>query len=162
MYRTGDRGRWGADGNIEFLGRNDFQVKIRGFRIELGEIEACLLEHREVGEAVVVAREEEGGEKRLVGCYTTGEREPGEGGQGVVESERLREHVAGRLPEHMVPAAYVHLAGGLPLTANGKVDRKALPVPGGEAYAMRSYEAPQGETETKLAQIWAEVLKLER
>src|ERR1041385_8028289 len=79
MYRTGDRGRWGADGNIEFLGRNDFQVKIRGFRIELGEIEACLLEHPEVGEAVVVAREEEGGEKRLVAYYTTAEREQGEG-----------------------------------------------------------------------------------
>jgi amino acid adenylation domain-containing protein len=156
MYRTGDRGRWGAGGNIEFLGRNDFQVKIRGFRIELGEIEARLLEHPEVGEAVVVAREDEPGEKRLVAYYTV--REVGE----EASVEVLRRHLEAKLPEHMVPAAYVHLAGGLPLTANGKVDRKALPIPGSEAYAMQSYEAPQGETETKLAQIWAEVLELER
>jgi aryl carrier-like protein len=156
MYRSGDRGRWLPDGAIEFLGRNDFQVKIRGFRIELGEIEASLAEHAEVREAVVIAREDARGDKRLVAYYTSAETEQ------PVEAGRLREHLLARLPEYMAPAAYVHLPGGLPLTSNGKLDRRALPEPGGDAYATRGYEEPQGETETKLAQIWAEALKLER
>ncbi len=169
MYRTGDLGRWLADGNIEFLGRNDDQVKIRGFRIELGEIEARLLEHGGVREAVVVAREEEAGEKRLVAYYTSaevrgeGEREEsGESGEREeVGAEILRGHLAAKLPEYMVPAAYVQLKS-LPLTANGKLDRRALPAPDTDAYTVREYEAPVGETETKLAEIWAEVLKVER
>ena len=156
MYRSGDLGRWLPDGTIEFLGRNDFQVKIRGFRIELGEIEARLAEHAEVREAVVIAREDTPGDKRLVAYYTAAETEQ------PVEAERLREHLLARLPEYMAPAAYVHLPGGLPLTSNGKLDRRALPAPAGDAYARRSYEEPQGETETTLAQIWAEALKLER
>src|SRR6266478_1632037 len=156
MYKTGDLGRWLADGNIEFLGRNDFQVKIRGFRIELGEIEARLREHPEVREAVVMAREDMPGEKRLVAYYTCPE-----GGGGEVGAEQLRTHLAGKLPEYMVPAAYVRLER-MPLTANGKLDRKALPEPEADAYGVREYEAPVGEVETILAQTWAEVLKVER
>jgi aryl carrier-like protein/DNA-binding XRE family transcriptional regulator len=166
MYRTGDLGRWLADGNIEFLGRNDDQVKIRGYRIELGEIEAKLAEHAGVREAVVVAREDEPGEKRLVAYYTCADtRGQGEGEEGEeaeeVGMEKLRAHLSAQLPEYMVPAAYVRLEW-LPLTPNGKLDRKALPIPDTEAYGVRGYEEPVGETETTLAGIWAEVLKVER
>ena len=137
MYKTGDLGRWLPDGKIEFLGRNDDQVKIRGFRIELGEIEAALGQHSEVREAVVVAREDTAGDKRLVAYYTCQE---GDGsGAG---AEQLRGHLLQKLPEYMVPAAYVRLEK-LPLTPNGKLDRKGLPAPDADAYAMRGYEAPQ-------------------
>src|SRR6185369_6108027 len=98
LYRTGDQGRYRADGNIEFLGRNDHQIKLRGFRIELGEIEARLAEHPGVREAVVLAREDSPGDMRLVGYYTAGEE---------VAVEELRGQLASRLPEYMVPAAYV-------------------------------------------------------
>jgi aryl carrier-like protein len=154
MYRTGDLGRWLADGNIEFLGRNDFQVKIRGFRIELGEIEARLSECEGVQEAVVLALEDKPGDKRLVAYYTASE-------QSGVGAQELRAHVATKLPGHMVPAAYVRLES-LPLTPNGKLNRKALPAPEGDAYAVRQYEAPQGAIEELLADIWAELLNLER
>jgi aryl carrier-like protein len=153
MYKTGDLGKWLPDGNIEFLGRNDFQVKIRGFRIELGEIEARLAECEGVQDAVVAAREDTVGDKRLVAYYTS----DGE----AASAETLRAHMAGRVPEYMVPAAYVRLEK-FPLTPNGKLDRKSLPLPEGDAYATRGYEAPQGEIETALASIWAEVLKLDR
>jgi aryl carrier-like protein len=154
MYRTGDLGRRLADGNIEFLGRNDFQVKIRGFRIELGEIEARLSEYEGVQEAVVLAREDTPGDKRLVAYYTARE-------QNSVGAQELRAHVATKLPEYMVPAAYVKLES-LPLTPNGKLNRKALPAPEGDAYVMRQYEAPQGTTEELLAGIWAKLLHLDR
>ncbi|MES2939619.1 MAG: non-ribosomal peptide synthase/polyketide synthase [Pseudomonadota bacterium] len=152
MYRTADLGRWLPDGSIEFLGRNDSQVKIRGFRIELGEIEARLLEFGGVREAVVLAREDVPGDRRLV-AYCVGDTG--------VTPERLRTHLGRSLPEYMVPAAYV-LLDALPLTRNGKLDAKALPAPEGDAYAGRGYEAPVGETETALASIWAEVLHVER
>ncbi|HEX8317857.1 amino acid adenylation domain-containing protein, partial [Longimicrobium sp.] len=152
LYRTGDLGRWRADGTLEFLGRNDFQVKIRGFRVELGEIEARLLEHPSVREAVVAAREDAAGDRRLV-AYVVG--------SDSVEVEALRSYLSERLPEHMVPAAYVHLLA-LPLTPNGKLDRKALPAPEGDAYARRGYEAPVGETEQALAEVWSELLGLEQ
>ena len=164
MYRTGDIGRWLEDGNIEFIGRNDAQVKIRGYRIELGEIEARLGSHSGVREAVVVVREDEAGDKRLVGYYTVGEEEAAEGGvagRGEVGVEELRAYLAARLPEYMVPAAYVRMEK-MPLTANGKLDRKGLPAPESDAYGARGYEAPRGETEAKLAEIWAEVLKVEK
>src|SRR5882762_4828612 len=156
MYKTGDLGRWLPDGNIEFLGRNDDQVKIRGYRIELGEIEARLAEHAGVREAVVLAREDEPGEKRLVAYYT-----PTDTNEGSLGAEELRSHLSSKLPEYMVPAAYVRLER-MPLTANGKLNRKGLPAPEGDAYAVREYEAPRGETEKKLAEIWAELLKVER
>ena len=159
MYKTGDLGRWLADGNIEFLGRNDLQVKIRGYRIELGEIEAVLAQHAAVRDAVVVAREDPGGDKRLVAYYTCAEA--GEQNERAWGAEQLRAHILAKLPEYMVPAAYVRLES-LPLTPNGKLDRKALPAPEADAYVVRGYEAPEGEIETILAGIWAEVLKLER
>jgi amino acid adenylation domain-containing protein len=164
MYKTGDMGKWSKDGQIEFIGRNDSQVKVRGFRIELGEIEARLGEYEEVKEAVVVLRQEAGGEKRLVAYYT--ERTGVEGAhensrESKVGAENLRSHLAGKLPEYMVPAAYVRLER-LPLTVNGKLDRKALPAPEGDAFAVRKYEAPEGEAERLIAGIWAEVLKVER
>jgi amino acid adenylation domain-containing protein len=155
MYKTGDLGRWLADGTIEFLGRNDYQVKIRGFRIELGEIEARLAQHAGVKEAVVLARQDSVAEKRLVAYYTLAQ------GQQEADAEALRAHVLQALPEYMVPAAYVRLEQ-LPLTPNGKLDRKALPAPEGDVYASKAYEAPQGPIEESLARIWQELLKVER
>jgi acyl carrier protein len=152
-------GRWRGDGNIEFLGRNDEQVKIRGFRIELGEIEARLSEHEGVQEAVVLAREDMPGDQRLVAYYTSSPVADTE--QEGVGAEQLRAHLAAKLPEYMVPAAYVRMER-MPLTANGKLDRKSLPAPGVEAYGMKGYEEPQGETERVLAAIWSELLKVER
>ncbi|MDR6962097.1 amino acid adenylation domain-containing protein, partial [Pseudomonas brassicacearum] len=155
MYRTGDLGCYLPDGNIEYLGRNDDQVKIRGFRIELGEIEAKLARHDALKEAVVVAREDVPGDKRLVAYFT--QHSPDE----AVEIEALRTYLQAQLPAYMVPAAYVRLET-LPLTPNGKLDRKALPAPDLDAVISRGYEAPQGEVETTLAQIWQDLLKVER
>ncbi len=155
LYRTGDLGRFWPDGTIEYLGRNDFQVKIRGFRIELGEIEARLAEHRDVREAIVLAREDAPGDSRLVAYYTT-KRDA-----AAPAAETLRAHLGASLPEYMVPAAYVALEA-LPLNANGKLDRSALPAPRSEAFAARSYEPPQGKTEQTLARIWAGLLRVER
>jgi amino acid adenylation domain-containing protein len=155
MYRTGDLARWLSDGNIEFLGRNDFQVKIRGFRIELGEIEARMMEHPAVCEAVVIAREDTPGDKLLVAYYTSSEERESPG------AEQLRSHLSSLVPEYMLPAAYVPLQA-LPLTPNGKLDRKALPAPEQDAYAAPAYEPPQGEIEEKLAAVWADVLDIER
>ena len=159
LYRTGDVARWGRDGNLEFLGRIDHQVKIRGYRIELGEIEARLLEHIAVREAVVIAREDTVGDRRLVAYYTSAEVNGG-GGEGI-GAEQLRGLLLAKLPEYMIPAAYVQLEK-LPLSPNGKVDRKALPAPEGGAYVARGYEEPVGETERTLAGVWAELLRLER
>ena len=156
MYKTGDLGRWQPDGTIEFLGRNDFQVKIRGFRIELGEIEARLAEHPGVREAVVAAREDVPGEKWLVAYYTAADAN----GQPSGAAE-FRSHLSGKLPDYMVPAAYVRMER-MPLTANGKLDRKALPIPEGDVYAVRGYEAPHGEIEARLVGIWSDLLKVGR
>ncbi|MBB4677123.1 non-ribosomal peptide synthase/polyketide synthase [Crossiella cryophila] len=147
MYRTGDTVRWNGAGNLEFLGRADDQVKIRGFRIELGEIEAALTAHESVTEAVVLARTDNG-QKRLV-AYVVGTDIPD-----------LREHLRAGLPEYMVPSAFLALAE-LPLTANGKIDRRALPAPEAEA-ETGEYVAPATETEQALAAVWAEVLGVER
>ncbi|RML20648.1 Syringopeptin synthetase A, partial [Pseudomonas syringae pv. lapsa] len=155
MYRTGDLGRYLQDGNIEYLGRNDDQVKIRGFRIELGEIDARLAKHPAVHEAVVTAREDIPGDKRLVAYYTLA------AGHDLVDIESLRSHLQEKLPEYMVPVAYVALAE-LPLTPNGKLDRKALPAPESGSLISRGYEAPQGEIETQIAAIWQELLGVEQ
>jgi amino acid adenylation domain-containing protein len=145
--------KWREDGKIEFIGRNDDQVKVRGCRIELGEIEGRLGEHEGVQEAAVVVRTDKTGEKRLVAYYTSA---AGKDGDEDITAEQLRGHLGKRLPEYMVPAAYVRMEK-LPLTVNGKVDRKALPDPE-DAYVQRSYEAPVGEVEQMLAAIWSELL----
>jgi amino acid adenylation domain-containing protein len=155
LYRTGDLARRLANGDIEYLGRIDEQVKVRGYRIELGEIEAVLQQHPALRESVVLAREDSPGDKRLVAYVVANDDAPTE------LAEELRAHLRESLPEYMVPAAFVVLQA-LPLTPNGKVDRKGLPAPDGAAYGTRGYEAPVGEVETALAQIWAELLKLER
>ena len=155
MYRTGDLARYREDGSLEYLGRNDDQVKIRGFRIELGEIEARLVEIPGVREAVVLAREDVPGDKRLVAYWTQADE-----GQ-VPEAESLREHLKAELPGYMVPSAFVRLEA-MPLTPNGKVDRKALPAPDASALVAREYEAPQGQTEEVLAGIWQELLGVEK
>ncbi|MFL1492738.1 amino acid adenylation domain-containing protein [Pseudomonas antarctica] len=152
LYRSGDLASWQADGTLLYQGRNDLQVKIRGFRIEPGEIETCLAAFPGVKDAVVLAREDQPGDKRLVAYYTA---------QAPLDIQALRAHLQGQLPDYMVPSAYVWLAL-LPLTANGKLDRKGLPVPHQSALLSRGYEAPEGEVETLLAQIWQDVLKLER
>ena len=159
MYRTGDLCRWFRDGNIEFLGRNDFQVKIRGFRIELGEIEARLAKHPAVREAVVLAREERPGDKRLVAYYTTALNDGSE--ENAPNAEQLRAFLSASLPEYMVPAAFIALEAW-PLTSNGKLDRRALPAPEMDFHAIRDCEPPQGEVEITLAAIWAETLRLDQ
>ena len=152
MYRTGDLARYLPDGNIMFVGRNDNQVKIRGFRIELGEIERRLTEHQAVRAAAVLMLAKEG-EKRLV-AYVVADHDD-------QLASRLHTHLAAYLPDYMVPAAFVRL-DALPLTRNGKLDRRGLPSPDEEAYARAAYEAPQGKTETELAAIWSDLLGVER
>ncbi|NRN20416.1 non-ribosomal peptide synthetase [Serratia marcescens] len=154
MYRTGDVARYLANGDIEYLGRNDQQVKIRGFRIECGEIEAALATHPAVREAVVDARAV-GDDKRLVAWVVPAADVAEETLAGA-----LRQHVSAALPDYMVPSAWVMVAA-LPLSPNGKLDRRALPEPQG-AQSQAAYEAPQGEHETLLAAIWRELLNVER
>ncbi|MGV7211555.1 non-ribosomal peptide synthetase [Oxalobacteraceae bacterium A2-2] len=158
MYRTGDLGRWRADGVVDYLGRNDAQVKIRGFRVELGEIEARLREQPDVRDVAVAALADAGGDKRLVAYVVA--REDAGGGEALVAA--LRAGLQERLPAYMLPAAYVCLPA-LPLTPNGKLDRRALPSPPAQAYAVQAgYEAPEGETETTLAELWCKLLSYER
>jgi amino acid adenylation domain-containing protein len=154
VYKTGDLGRWRADGTLEYLGRNDDQVKIRGFRVEIGEIEAQLARHAQVKEAAVVAHEDAAGHRRLV-AYVTAR----DGSEPSVAD--MREHVSAGLPEFMVPSAFVVL-DALPLTPTGKLDRRSLPEPASDAYVTKKYEAPQGELEEQLARIWRELLRADR
>ncbi|HWG73518.1 MAG TPA: amino acid adenylation domain-containing protein [Acidimicrobiales bacterium] len=154
LYRTGDLGRIRADGELDFVGRADDQVKVRGFRIECGEVEGALRAHPAVGEAVVVAREDAPGDRRLV-AYVVGRGATGPSPDG----PDLRRFLAARLPSYMVPGAFVPL-DALPLTNNGKVDRDALPAPG-EARVGRGGGAPLTPTEKLLAGIWSDVLGIE-
>ena len=155
LYKTGDLARYLPDGNIEFLGRVDHQVKIRGFRIELGEIEAVLSQHATVREAVVVAREDVPGEKRLV-VYVVPSQEP------APTTSELRGFLQQKLPDYMVPSIFVMLEV-LPLTPSGKVDRRALPVPAQSRLKLESsFVAPRTQVEELVAGIWAQVLKLEQ
>ncbi len=156
LYRSGDRVRWRTDGNLEYLGRLDQQVKIRGFRIELGEIESQLRQHSALQEVVVVAREDAPGDKRLVAYFVAKDEEE------APTASDLRSYLQQALPEFMLPAAYVQLSV-LPLTANGKVDRQALPLPENIAGPMADrYVAPQTPMELAIAKIWSEILGLER
>jgi amino acid adenylation domain-containing protein len=152
MYRTGDRVRWREDGNLEFLGRVDHQIKIRGYRIELGEIEAALRSQEGVAQAMVVLREDQAGEKRLIG-YVVAKAEQ------EIDSAGLRKKLGQRLPDYMVPAVVMVLET-FPLTANGKVDRKALPEPEYEAPA--EYRGPRTPQEEILCNLFAEVLRIEQ
>ncbi|MEU6589843.1 non-ribosomal peptide synthase/polyketide synthase [Streptomyces sp. NPDC046881] len=154
MYRTGDLVRWSTDGELHFVGRADDQIKIRGFRVEPAEIEARLTAHPAVAEAVV-SLYEDAGRKRLAAHLVPA------GGAGVPTASELRAHLAAGLPDYMLPAAFVTVSE-LPLTANGKVDRRRLPAPDWSAGGDRAHRAPRTETERVLAAIWAELLGVER
>ncbi|RDV11083.1 amino acid adenylation domain-containing protein, partial [Pontibacter diazotrophicus] len=151
MYRTGDLVRWSSDGNLEYLGRMDDQVKIRGYRIELGEVESMLNQCGGVEQAVVIAREDANGSKRLIG-YVVSE---------AFDREAIIKEMKQKLPEYMVPSMLIELEE-IPLTSNGKVDKKALPEVDASETVTSSYVAPRNETEEKLAAIWKELLQVER
>jgi amino acid adenylation domain-containing protein len=151
LYRTGDQGRWLPDGNIEYLGRIDDQVKIRGYRIEPGEIEQVLLQHENVRQAVVLARADKQGTKRLTAYVVMDE--------AAYDKSGLQNYLGERLPEYMVPRLWVRLES-LPLTPNGKTDKRALPE--AEAGHEESYTEPQTTTEKQLAKIWEELLGVEK
>ena len=148
MYRTGDVARWTAGGMLDYLGRADDQVKIRGFRIEPGEIEAALRRHPDIAGAVVVARDDGTGKRLVAYCVPS-------------VPDNVRAWLSGRLPDYLVPSVFVAL-DGLPLTASGKVDRRALPAPEAKPEPEAAYVAPEGPIETALAGIWAEVLGVSR
>ncbi|AEI67903.1 non-ribosomal peptide synthetase [Corallococcus macrosporus] len=155
LYRTGDLARFTADGQLEYLGRIDHQVKIRGFRIELGEIQTVLSLHPAVREALVLVRESSPGNKSLVAYVASSAQPP-------PSVNELRQHLLGKLPDYMVPSAFV-LMERFPLTANGKVDRKALPEPdGARADLAGQYAAPRNKVEEALCAIWAQVLEVPR
>lgn len=151
LYRTGDLARWRRDGRLEVVGRIDHQVKLRGFRIELGEIESVLAAHDRVAQAVVVCREDRPGDKRLVAYLVAAE------GDVEIDIAALRAAARERLPEYMMPSAFVAMER-MPLTPNGKVDRRALPAPDADAFAVAEYTAPRNTEEETLAALWAEVL----
>ncbi|MCP5103355.1 MAG: amino acid adenylation domain-containing protein, partial [bacterium] len=153
LYRTGDLARWLPDGNIEFLGRIDQQVKIRGYRIELGEIEGQLLKCDEIKEAVVIAAEDDAGDKYI--CAYVVPAIPGDS----LSTSRLWEYLAGKLPEYSIPSYFMPLET-IPVTLSGKVDRKALPAP--EVTSGSKYMAPRDEIEERLTELWAGVLGMER
>ncbi|PKD39522.1 non-ribosomal peptide synthetase, partial [Methylomonas sp. Kb3] len=154
MYKTGDLVRYRTDGNIDYLGRIDHQVKIRGFRIELGEIEAQLLAYSDIKETVVLAREDQPGDKRLVAYLV-------EDQLGTLPLDDLKAQLRQALPDYMVPSAFVMLEA-MPLSANGKLDRKRLPAPDMTEQLAKQYIAPRTETEQRLADIWQEVLGVEK
>ena len=151
MYRSGDLARWLPDGNIEFLGRIDNQVKIRGFRIELGEVESQLLKIEGIKEAIVLDKKDENSNKYLC-AYITGEK--------ALNTSELRQKLAKELPDYMIPSYFIQLEK-MPLTPNGKIDKKALPEPEGKINTGVEYEAPRNELEEKLVKIWSEVLKID-
>ncbi|NQZ12268.1 MAG: non-ribosomal peptide synthetase [Algicola sp.] len=161
LYKTGDLVRWLPDQQLAFLGRIDQQVKIRGFRIELGEIENSLASHGNVKDVVVMARNAASGDKQLV-AYLVTDADENEDSADAHQAciAQLREYLEGRLPAYMVPAAFV-LLDQLPLTANGKIDRKALPEPD-VADQQIAYVPPQSEMECQLCEIWQELLGVER
>lgn len=154
MYDTGDLARWLPDGNIEYLGRKDFQVKIRGYRIELGEIETNISQFNTAIKQVIVDAKEVNGEKILVAYYTNDN-------ETNVDKTELREYLQSKLPEYMIPGFFVGL-DSIPLTPNGKIDRKALPGVTGEDLIRREYVSPRNAIEEKLTYIWQEVLGVEK
>jgi acyl carrier protein len=156
LYRSGDLARFLPNGDIEYLGRIDQQVKVRGFRIELGEIEAALAQHEVVRECTVVASADGNGETKLLAYLVAQQQQP------APSVTALREFLKEKLPEYMVPASFTML-DAMPLTANGKIDRKALPAPGQDRSTLfGDYVAPRSAVEQVLARIWAELLQVER
>src|SRR3989454_202688 len=156
LYRTGDLARWLPGGTVEYLGRLDHQVKLRGFRIELGEIEAVLGQHPQVREVAVQVREDTPGERRLIAYLVVTDPD------AIPTSDALRAYLQQRLPEYMVPAAFMPL-GAMPLSPNGKLDRKALPVPDGERPQLAAvFTPPRTGIEGQLVEVWQEVLRLEK
>jgi amino acid adenylation domain-containing protein/non-ribosomal peptide synthase protein (TIGR01720 family) len=155
MYRTGDLARWRNDGALDYLGRADDQIKLRGFRVEPAEIETVLATRPDIAQALVVVREDRPGVRRLVGYVVPA------AGSATPEPTALREFLGERLPDYMVPEAFLAMAA-FPLTTNGKIDRRALPEPDPPAVAGTEYLAPRTDTERQLADIWAEVLGAER
>ena len=160
IYKTGDLGRWLTDGNIEFLGRIDHQVKIRGFRVELGEIETFLIQHRDVKEVVVVVREENPGDKRLVAYVVPNPEFNHDNPKSNELVQQLRDFLREKLPAHMVPSAIV-LIEALPLAPSGKIDSRALPAPNFNNESEFAFVAPRTPTEEIVADIWSHVLKQE-
>lgn len=156
VYRTGDLARYLPDGNIQFIGRNDSQLKIRGFRIEPGEVESRLTQHPAISKAVVIAREDTLGDKRLVAYLVTDSSDPKE-----LLATALRNYLSASLPNCMLPSAFVCLEA-IPLNSNGKLNVNALPVPDEQSYAHQAYEPPQGELEATLAEVWGEILGLKQ
>src|SRR5262249_55579269 len=155
LYRTGDLARYLSNGDLEYLGRIDHQVKIRGFCIELGEIEAALSKHPAIRETIVLCLEDKEGDKKLVAYLVTKQEEQ-------ITVGGLRKYLAERLPEYMMPAAYVTLER-MPLTENGKVDRRALPEPETTRPELgKEYVAPRNWKERVLAEAWAEGLGVEK
>ncbi len=157
LYKTGDLARYLLDGSIQYIGRIDNQVKLRGFRIELGEIEAVLNQHPAVGQAVAIAREIAPGDKRLVAYIVPLEKQL----EQQLSTETLRNFLKARLPEYMIPSAFV-LLDAFPLTPNGKIDRRALKTPTDFGTAAENFVAPRTPVEEKIAAIWSEVLGIER
>jgi amino acid adenylation domain-containing protein len=153
LYRTGDLARHLPDGNIDYIGRSDHQIKVRGFRIEPGEIEAALRGHAAVSQALVVAREDDAGAKRLV-AYMTSDGAPDP------SSQELNELLRRTLPDYMIPSAFVFL-DAFPLSPNGKLDRAALPAPSPRGSQSSEHVAPRTATERQLAEIWSKLLEIE-
>jgi thioesterase domain-containing protein/acyl carrier protein len=161
LYRTGDLARWLQDGNIEFLGRIDHQVKIRGYRIELGEIESQLKKHDEIKEAIVIDRENETGEKYLFAYIIPVPRSSQSSSSTTsLKTPALKDFLSHSLPDYMIPTYFIEI-DKIPLTRNGKIDRKALPAPEIGA-AAGNYLPPRDKVEKKLADIWAEILGIEK
>ncbi len=152
MFKTGDLAKWLSDGNIEFLGRIDHQVKIRGFRIELGEIESKLLQNEFITDAILLVKEDADGNKELA-AYIVAEKE-----MTVLE---IRQHLSSQLPDYMIPSYFIQLEK-LPLTSNGKIDRKALTKITGEVKSGISFEEPTNSTEERLLEIWKQLLSLDK
>ncbi|HLP73030.1 MAG TPA: amino acid adenylation domain-containing protein, partial [Bacteroidales bacterium] len=155
IYRTGDIARWFENGNMQFLGRKDHQVKIRGYRIELGEIESQLVSHPLVSDGIVLDRMDGSGNKYLCAYYVC--KAKGE----EIDREELKEYLSRELPEYMIPAYFIPIEK-IPLTANGKLDRKALPEPEASSESGGEYAAPENETQEKLVEIWSQVLGVEK
>ncbi|MCP4153445.1 MAG: non-ribosomal peptide synthetase, partial [bacterium] len=156
LYRTGDLARWLADGNIEFLGRIDHQVKIRGHRVELGEIENCLSRHPGISEVAVLARQLENGDRYLCAYYVD------EGGESRVGPSEFRDFLSGVLPDYMIPSYFIEMEK-IPLTPNGKIDRKTLAGIDVSGFKTeRNYSAPRNRTEERLSEIWTDILGVEQ